>query len=266
METYLSGLESNYLFQYKMIKAIIVDDELSARQSLSKCIQEYCEDVHVVGMGKNVEEAIDLIYRHSPDIVFLDIEMPMGNGFTLFEKFKKPDFETIFTTAFEEYALKAFRVAALDYLTKPIDFRELQEAITKFKHKQKVELKSQRIELLIDNMTNRPSKFSKLVVPDNQGFSLINVSDIVYCEADGSYTDVHLLSGKKITASKVLNEILELLPNETFFRIHRSHFINLNLLDRFTKTDGNQVVMCNGVLLDVSDRLKKPFLDKINSK
>jgi two-component system LytT family response regulator len=247
-----------------MIKVLIIDDEQSARDSLVTSIQNYCDGVSIVGLGKNVAEAVDLIYRFSPDIVFLDIEMPMGNGFTLFEKIKNPTFETIFTTAYEEYAIKAFRVSALDYLTKPIDFRELQEAILKFKQKQKVELREQRIELLIENMSNRPTEFNKVVIPDVDGFSLVNSSEILYCQADGSYTHIHFLNGKKTTSSKLLKHFEDLLPVETFFRIHKSYLVNLNLIKRYSKLDGNQLILENNVILDISDRQKKPFLDKIN--
>ncbi len=248
-----------------MIKVLIVDDEQSARESLVSIIQKYCDGVSIIGLGKNVDEAVDLIYRFSPDLVFLDIEMPKGNGFSLFEKVKSPSFETIFTTAYEEFAIKAFRVSALDYLTKPLDFRQVQEAILKFKQKQKVELREQRIELLIENMSNRPNEFNKLVVPDVDGLSLVNVSEIVYCQADGSYTHLHFLNGKKITTSKLLKSIEELLPEETFFRIHKSYLVNLNLIKRYNKIDGHQVLMENNVFLDVADRQKRAFLDKISS-
>jgi two-component system LytT family response regulator len=242
-----------------MIKALIIDDELSARESLIKVLNLYCENITVVAVGSSVEDAIDLIYRFSPDIVFLDIEMPNGNGFTLFEKIKQPSFETIFTTAYEEFAIKAFRISALDYLTKPIDFRQLQEAIGKYRQKQKIGIREQRFELLIENMTNRPSEFNKIVLPDYEGYSMINISDIIYCQADGSYTHIYLLNGKKLTTSKLLKSIEELLPNETFFRIHKSYLVNLNLIKRYIKVDGNQVVLENNVKLDVSDRNRRNF-------
>jgi two-component system, LytTR family, response regulator len=249
-----------------MIKALIIDDELSARESLIKVLNLYCENITVVAVGSSVEDAIDLIYRFSPDIVFLDIEMPNGNGFTLFEKIKQPSFETIFTTAYEDFAIKAFRISALDYLTKPIDFRQLQEAIGKYRQKQKIGIREQRFELLIENMTNRPSEFNKIVLPDYEGYSMINISDIIYCQADGSYTHIYLLNGKKLTTSKLLKSIEELLPNETFFRIHKSYLVNLNLIKRYIKIDGNQVVLENNIKLDVSDRNRKEFLDKLLRK
>lgn len=248
-----------------MIKAIIIDDEVFARESLAKVINQYCQEVSILGIGENVAEAIELIYRYSPDIVFLDIEMPNGNGFTLFDKIKNPHFDTIFTTAYEEFAIKAFRVSALDYLTKPIDFRQLQDSIERYKRKQKVELKEQRMELLIENLTNRPTEFSKIVLPDYEGYTMVKIADILYCKADGSYTEVHLLNGKKITTSKLLKVVEELLPEQTFYRTHKSYLVNLNLIKRYNKND-HQVLMENNVALDVSDRNKKEFIDRLLQK
>lgn len=249
-----------------MINAIIIDDEAKARESLKKTITSYCPEINILAMGNNVDEAVKLINQLSPDLVFLDIEMPNGNGFTLFDKIKNPPFSTIFTTAYEEYAIKAFRIAALDYLTKPIDFRQLQEAVIRYKNKQKIELKEQRLELLIENITNRPSEFNKIALPDNEGYTMIKISDIIYCQADSSYTIVHLLNGKKIITSKLLKLIEELLPTQTFYRIHKSYIVNLNLIKQYIKIDGNQVVLENDIHLDVSERNKKDFLDKLLQK
>jgi two-component system LytT family response regulator len=249
-----------------MIKVIIIDDEAKARESLKKTIISYCPELTILACGNNVEDAITLINQHVPDIVFLDIEMPNGNGFSLFEKFKNPAFTTIFTSAYEEYAIKAFRIEALDYLNKPIDFRQLQEAVGRFKNKRKIELKEQRLELLIENMTNRSSEFNKIALPDNQGYIMVKTSDILYCQADSSYTIVHLINGKKIITSKILKLIEELLPKETFYRIHKSYIVNLNLIKQYVKNDGNHVLLENDVKLDVSDRNKKEFLEKLLQK
>ena len=249
-----------------MINAIIIDDEAKARESLKKTITSYCPEINVLAMGNNVDEAVKLINQLSPDLVFLDIEMPNGNGFTLFDKIRKPSFSTIFTTAYEEYAIKAFRIAALDYLTKPIDFRQLQEAVARYKNKQKIELKEQRLELLIENITNRPTEFNKIALPDNEGYTMVKISDIIYCQADGSYTIVHLLNGKKIITSKLLKLIEELLPTQTFYRIHKSYIVNLNLIKQYIKVDGNQVILENDIRLDVSERNKKDFLEKLLQK
>jgi two-component system LytT family response regulator len=249
-----------------MIRALIIDDEFSARDGLKRIVKQYCPEITIVGTGENVKEAIYLINQHAPDLVFLDIEMPNGNGFTLFDTIKSPQFETIFITAYEEYAIKAFRVAALDYLTKPVDYRQLRDSIDKLNNKRKIELKEQRIELLIQNIANKPTEFNKIVLPDYNGFTLVDVSDILFCKADGSYTEVYLIDGRVITTSRLLKSFEELLPNETFFRIHRSYLVNLNLIKRFNKSDGFQVIMENNIVLDVSERNKKELVEKLNNK
>lgn len=249
-----------------MITAIIIDDEAKARESLYKTVLTYCPEVKIVAMGNNVADAVRLINLYTPEIVFLDIEMPNGNGFTLFDKIRQPQFTTVFTTAYEEYAIKAFRVSALDYLVKPIDYRLLQDAISKYRSKKKIELKEERLDLLIENMANRPSEFSKIALADTEGFTMVRTSDIIYCQADGSYTIVYLLNGNKIIASKLLKLIEELLPDETFYRIHKSYIVNLNLIKKYIKMDGNQVVLANDVRLDVSERNKKEFLDRLLQK
>jgi len=249
-----------------MIKAIIIDDEFHARTSLTKLITKYCSDINILGTGDNVVKAVELINKYDPDIVFLDIEMPQENGFSLFEKLPKVRFQTIFTTAYEDYAIKAFRVSALDYLTKPIDYRELVAAISRYRSSKLKEIDDSRMSLLLSNLTNRPDTFNKIVLPDSNGYELVNISDILYCRADGSYTEVYLLSGKVIIVSKLIKQLEELLPNTTFFRIHRSYLINLNLVKRFNKNDGNQVILESNVSLDVSERSKKEFISKLRNK
>jgi two-component system LytT family response regulator len=246
-----------------MIKVIIIDDEVKAIESLKKTIVNYCPELSILECGRNVEEALNLINQFTPDIVFLDINMPNGNGFKLFEKIKNPTFSTIFTTAYEEYVIKAIRISALDYLNKPIDFRELQETIARYKNKQTIELKQDRLELLIENMTNRPSDFSKIALPDNKGYTMVRTSDILYCQADSSYTIVNLINGKKIVTCKILKLIEELLPNQTFYRIHKSYIVNLNLIKQYVKNDGNYVMLENNIKLYISDRNKKEFLEKL---
>ena len=249
-----------------MINVIIIDDEKKAREALKTTLNVYCPDVNILDSGSSVDDAIRLINLHAPDLVFLDIEMPNGNGFTLFDKIKNPQFDTIFTTAYEEYAIKAFRVSAIDYLLKPIDFRQLQQAIHKHQARKKIELKQQRLEMLLDNLTNRSDEFNKIAIPNADGYTMVKVSDIMYCSADGSYTEIYLLNGKKIVASKLLKDIEELLPNKTFYKIHRSHIVNLNLIKNYSKIDGSQVVLQNNIRLDVSDRSRKEFLDLLLGK
>lgn len=249
-----------------MITAIIIDDEQRSRDVLKKSIEKYCKDVSIIGMGTCVDDAVDLIHSFNPDLVFLDIEMPQGNGFTLFDKIKNIHFDIIFTTAYEEYAVKAFRVSALDYLTKPIDHRQLVDAINRLKNKKKLQINEQRFALLLENISNRPDEFNKIAFPTNEGYTMINTADIVYCEADENYTLIYLLNGERMVVSKTLKLVEELLPSKTFYRIHRSFVVNLNLINEYTKENGNSVIMKTGKSLDVSERNKKSFLEILTKK
>jgi len=220
-----------------MIKAIIIDDEKRSRDGLSTLLAKHCRDVEVVGTGHNISTGLQLIYDYSPDLVFLDIAMPDSNGFELFEHLPNPTFETIFITAHEEFAVKAFRMAALDYLTKPIDYRLLMESVARFKEKQQLKGRDKRMKLLLENLNNNPTSFNKIVFPDYQGFNAIRINDILYCQADGSYTHIYLLDGKKITTSKLLKQVVDMLPQETFFRIHKSYVVNINQIQQYLMGD-----------------------------
>jgi two-component system LytT family response regulator len=245
------------------INCIIVDDELKSREALSKLIAKYCPEIKILAKAENVETAKDLILKHQPDLVFLDVEMPKKSGFELLNEFKTINFDVIFVTAHETFAVKAFRYSAVDYLTKPVDFRELIEAVNKFKQKQKVELKQQRFEMLLENISNNAKEFNRIAIPNLQGYQLVSTTDIIYAEGDGNYTNIYLLNGEKILSSRTLKYFDGLLPTATFFRIHKSFLININLIDSYNRIDGNFVVMKNKNQLDVSERNKREFLEKI---
>lgn len=249
-----------------MITAIIIDDEQRSRDVLKKTIEKYCKDVKIIATGNCVDDGVDLIRSYNPDLIFLDIEMPNGNGFTLFDKVKNINFDIIFTTAYEEYAIKAFRVAALDYLTKPIDHRQLQDAVNRLKNKKKLQINEQRFALLLENISNRPDEFNKIALPTNEGYTMINTGEIVFCEADENYTIVYLLNGERMVVSKTLKLIEELLPHKIFYRIHRSFVVNLNLIKEYSKENGNSVIMKTGKTIDVSERNKKSFLEILTKK
>jgi len=247
-----------------IINCIIIDDEQGSRDALSKLIQKYCPEINILARAEDVKTAKDFILELQPDLVFLDIEMPNENGFELLNDYKNINFEVIFVTAHEGFALKAFRYSALDYLTKPIDYRQLIEAVGRFKQKQKIELKQQRFELLLENIANNPHQCNRIAIPNLRGFQLINISDIIYCEGDGNYSKIHLLNGEQILSSKTLKYFNDLLPQVTFFRIHKSFLININLIESYTRNpDGNCVVMKNKAILSVSERNQKQFLEKI---
>ena len=246
-----------------MITAIIVDDEKNSQDLLRKMVSRHCTDVSIVGTAENVEKAVGLIYLLNPDLVFLDVEMPNGNGFTLFDKMKNTKFDVIFTTAYEEYSIKAFRVSAIDYLLKPIDYRQLQEAIIKIKNKQSISLKEQRLSLLLENISNKSDTFRKFALPVKDGYVLINLEDIIYIEADINYSTVFLVNGARIVTTKNIKYYEDLLPITTFFRCHKSHIINLNLVKRYNKINCSSVTMADGKDIDISDRKQKAFLDLI---
>lgn len=247
-----------------MIRAIIVDDIETARMGLSKLIEQNCRDVSVVSMASSAQEAIRLIKKLSPDLVFLDVKMPNQNGFQMLQEIGKIDFEVVFTTAYEEYAIKAFRFSALDYLTKPISPKLLVEAINRFREKQVIHLKQQRFEILFENSHNSIDKFNKMAIPTQTGMTLLTISNILYCKGDGNYTKVYQLNeDKPLLSSKTLKYFEDLLPEAIFFRAHKSTLLNLNLVNEYNKTEGNTAVMVNGTSLEVSERNKKKFTDRL---
>ena len=246
------------------IKAIIVDDELGARESLSKMIEKNCKQIEIVAKADSMKAAYDTITALNPDLVFLDIEMPNGNAFDLLEKFKQINFNIIFTTAYDHYAIKAIKFSAVDYLLKPIDPEELVTAVERLENKlgQKTELDKQ-FKTLLSNV--RPeNKLKKVGIPDGDGLVFINLSDIIRCDSDGNYTYFLLTSGKKIIASRTLGEYENLFSDESFFRVHRSHLINLEHVKKYIKGEGGYVIMSDNSQVEVSRRNKNDFLEKLS--
>lgn len=247
-----------------MIKAIIVDDEVGARESLSKMIEKNCKQLEIVAKADSMLAAYEAITSFQPDLVFLDIEMPNGNAFDLLEKFKEINFNIIFTTAYDHYAIKAIKFSAVDYILKPIDPEELVEAVKRFeeKHGQKNVLDKQ-FKTLLSNV--RPeNKLKKVGIPDGDGLVFINLSDIVRCDSDGNYTFFILTSGKKIIASRTLGEYEQMFTEDNFFRVHRSHLINLQHVKKYIKGEGGYVIMSDDSQVEVSRRNKNEFLEKLS--
>lgn len=241
------------------IKAVIVDDELGARDILQKLLQRYCEEVQIVASVGDVDEAEKAIYTYKPDIVFLDIEMPDNNGFELLERFKSVNFEIIFTTAHEEYALKAFRYSTIDYLQKPIHYRYLIEAVSKYQQKAENKFHKERYELLFQNMQNNPNKIDKIGISTKEGFHAIDIKDIVYAKGCGSYTEVFLKTGKVIVASKRLKKIEALLVEYNFFKCHKSYIINLDYCSQYVKSQ-EYILMKNNDTIPLASRSKARFI------
>ncbi len=247
-----------------MIKAIIVDDELGARESLSKMIEKNCKQIEVVAKVDSMLSAFEAITNKEPDLVFLDIEMPNGNAFDLLEKFKNINFNIIFTTAYDHYAIKAIKFSAIDYILKPIDPEELIGAVKRFEEYrgQKTTLDKQ-FKTLLSNV--RPeNKLKKVGIPDGDGLIFINLSDIIRCDSDGNYTFFILTNGKKIIASRTLGEYEQMFTDDNFFRVHRSHLINLEHVKKYIKGEGGYVVMIDNSQVEVSRRNKTDFLEKLS--
>ena len=240
-----------------MLKAVIVDDEESSRITLRNMLTDFCENVNVVGEADSVSEAIKQINTHHPDVVFLDIEMPEQNGFKLFDYYLNPTFEVIFTTAYNQYAVKAFRLSALDYLLKPIDLEQLRDALKKLKEKKDHNESIRKVSILKENLNN---VLKKLALPTADGFIFIEIGSIIRCEASGNYTLFHFKNGEKVLVSKTLKIYDDLLSEFNFFRINRSNLINLNMIEKYGRQKNATITMTDGSILSISDSRKRRFL------
>jgi two-component system LytT family response regulator len=227
-------------------------------------LEKNCKQIEVVAKVDSMLSAFEAITNKEPDLVFLDIEMPNGNAFDLLEKFKTINFKIIFTTAYDHYAIKAIKFSAVDYILKPIDPEELITAVKRFEDRagEKATLDKQ-FKTLLSNV--RPeNKLKKVGIPDGDGLIFINLSDIIRCDSDGNYTFFILTSGKKIIASRTLGEYEQMFADDNFFRIHRSHLINLEHVKKYIKGEGGYVVMSDNSQVEVSRRNKTDFLEKLS--
>lgn len=245
-----------------MINAIIIDDEKKCVSLLSKMFEKHFPDINLVAISNNAGDGIKLITQHEPDLVFLDIEMPVKNGFDMLNELEEINFEIIFTTAYNQYAIKAIRFSALDYLLKPIDEEELHEAINRYKLKKKSS-RNDQISLLFDNLKNLNNAYSKISVSTSEGVIFLNVNDIIYCEATGSYTQFFLRNKEKLLTSRTLKDFEDMLTEHNFYRIHNSYLVNLNEIKRYIRGEGGTVIMSNGNEVQVSRRKKEEFLKKL---
>lgn len=244
-----------------MLKAIIIDDEEKARVNLQNLLEEFCPNVRVVGSIGELKDFKQIEISEAIDLVFLDIEMKGESGFDLLEQFEDDiDFEIIFVTAHHEYAIKAFKFSATDYLLKPINIKELVEAVQKVQNKHNKNFTKERLELLVKNLSPRDSKYDKIVLPTLDGLSFVRVNDIIRCESEDNYTAFYFTDGKKNVVSKTIKYFEDMLEEHQFFRIHRSHIINLNYIAKYIKGDGGYVEMTDGSSVIVSRRKKDAFL------
>ncbi len=243
-----------------MIQAIIIDDEKSSRVTLFNMVSEFCEGVEIVAVVPSVATGVTAINKHQPDLVFLDVEMPIHNGFTLFDHFPAPTFNVIFTTAFEKYAIQAFKFSAIDYLLKPIDLEDLRFALKKVIEKKEVASTKDKLKILKENLNN---VCNKLALPTMEGYHFIELKDIIRCESQNNYTFFHLKNGKKILVSKTLKIYSTLLKEYNFFRINRSDLINLNHIVQYGRQKSPSITLTDDTILTISQRRKEAFLKVI---
>ena len=244
-----------------MIRCVLIDDENNSLEMMEWLIKTYCPQVSIDAMCNSSEKGIEAIKKFRPDVVFLDIEMPHMNGFDMLEQFDKLFFDVVFCTAYDQFAIRAFKYSALNYLLKPVDPADLQETIRRIEEKKSSPSKEQ-IEMLLQNIREsaKPA-VQRIALTTNDGMIFVSTQDILYCEAESNYTSVILKGGKKILVSKVLKDIDETLSGSNFYRIHNSYLINLNHIKKYVRGDGGYVIMENDVTISISRSRRHEFME-----
>jgi len=248
----------------KKCKAIIIEDEEISREILRNYLASYCPNVEVMGEASNINDGEILIQKHNPDIVFLDIEMPFGNGFDLLEKLANITFEVIFITAFSDYAIKAINLSASAYLLKPIDIDELVAAVDKVQQKRIDNVENINTKILADNIKSISNREQKIVLPQMDGFEVVKIKSIVRAEASDNYTILYIEGGAKYTMSKTLKFYEGLLSDFGFLRTHKSHLLNLDHIVKYKKGKVGEAIMSDGSIVLVSASSKKELMNHFN--
>ncbi len=243
-----------------MIQALIIDDEKNAIEVLELQLSRFCKNVQVLATAQGGIQGIELIRKHQPDLVFLDIEMPHKNGFDVLNETKDCRYKVIFTTAYDQFAIRAFKFSALDYLLKPIDIRELQEAVEKAAVKEEQGSLDEKLQVLISQLQS-PVRQERIALPVADGMQFFHTDEILRCESESNYTHISLTNGKRITIAKTLKEVEESLRGVDFYRIHQSHLVNMNHISKVVKGEGGYVVMKDGTTITISRNKKEAFLD-----
>jgi two-component system, LytTR family, response regulator len=244
-----------------MFTTILIDDEANSRAALRKKIAAACPQLHIVAECSNGLEGIEAIKTHQPEMVFLDIEMPHMNGFTMLEHIAEKKFELVFTTAYNQYAINAIRMGAFDYLVKPIDAGELKAVVNRFAEKKQHSTSNERLQLLLAQLQGSSNTPQKIAVATQEGLEIVTVENIIYMEAVGNYTQLYFTAGKPLLASKTLKEFEEILQHAGFFRVHNASLVNMVCIKKYIKGDGGQVLLSNGTMLDVARRRKEELVE-----
>lgn len=247
-----------------MLRAIVIDDIDAIRKKNIDLIKTSCPNVAIIGQADSVESGVALIKQIMPDLVFLDVEMPDGTGFDLLQKLKPITFKVIFITGYEDFAIRAFRFSAIDYLLKPLDTVELIEAVSKAEQSLQKEVIDLKLNTLFANL-ERPKNLQKLILKTAEKIYSVNIQDIVNCESDKNYTTFYFINAPKLVVSTTLKEYETLLKPFNFFRAHQSHLINMLYFDHYIKADGgNTIVMKNKNKVPLAIRKKEEFLALID--
>lgn len=246
-----------------MIRALIIDDESAARLKIASLVNTHFGDrITVLAECADGDEALRAIAEHKPDLLFLDVEMPRLSGFDVLRQAGTPSFDVIFTTAYDHYAIKAIKFAAIDYLLKPIDIDQLREAVGRVEARKGMTGNSERMERLVEDARQGHDP-TRLSIPSQQGYVMVRTADIIWCEAVNYYSVIHLVGGQQLVSTRSLKEVEDTLDGTSFLRIHRSHIINLDHLTRYIRGSGGQVVMSGGKHLDVARLRKDELLTRI---
>ena len=245
------------------LTAILVDDEQDSRETLRSYVGKYCPQIKMLAECANIEEAKMAILKYQPQLVFLDIEMPRGNAFDLLEQWGEIDFEIIFVTAFSKYAVQAFNLSAANYLLKPLDIEALEEAVANVEERISQKDKLNHAQILVENMAAMNVQNRKLVLPLMEGFDVIKMSEVLYCEAQDNFTCFYFTNGNKSLICRNLKFYENALSDFGFCRVHRSHIVNLEYIKRYIKGKGGSVIMVNGKEIMVSNNKKTELIERI---
>jgi len=247
-----------------MLRAIIIDDEPNAVLSIELIITEYCTDIEIVGKAHSAVSGKKQILEKNPDFIFLDVDMPRGSGFDMLEMLPEINFDIVFVTAYSDYAIKAFKYSAIDYILKPIDIDDLLNSIEKIKkRRQNKNISNVNYDVLLQNIKSKSPK--TIAIPNLSGIDFVDVDKVIRLKAEGSYTKIYIKDQDYILASKNLKEYQELLSEDDFFRPHNSHLINLANVKRYIQKDGGYIEMSDGSVVPMSRRKKELFLEKMNN-
>lgn len=250
-----------------MVRTIIVDDEEDARVTLSNYLNTYCKTVEIIAVADSVSSGLAAIESHKPDLVMLDVRLSPGSGFDILEQVPEINFEVIFVSAYDEYAMKAIRFSALDYLLKPVDIDDLKVAIEKVSGKQPPDSRKIQYEIFKENLNSLNEQFGRIVLPTLEGFVVVEVKTIVRCEADRNYTQIFFLNGKKAVIPRTLKVYEELLSNLGFFRVHQSHLINLQQVVEYKRRKkGGIAILKDDNEIPVSESRKDAFMQQFLDK